>query len=370
MSPRRRRTTSTSAQRRSREFTISSSTLTMDATRTGIQGDGVLIDGGASGSLTASITGSTFTGAAGDHIDIAPGATAQDASWTATSRTHATSSEAAGRRPRRRHQAAAGRFQRQPHLRRRHEHGARREQRCRDPRCRRAPAARTPPARSAANTIGINGDRSGSFSGRASTSTAAAHRRHRGDHEQPGVRPSVRAPDSGARPAGWRDDRRRGRHDHRQHGRHALHRCAGAVVRWHQHQRRHHRDETGVSCVDIQGNTLRDYFSGTGYFDVRVRQRQLTTLRSPVTPVRSTTRRPLVRTSPAATPGAPLLGEHREHRTRLRRRRRLRAAMISGATSVPWPRPFGRGGSPAEEVSMLVSSPLSRRTCSSGPGSA
>ncbi len=37
----------------------------------------MLVDGGDTGTLTANITDNTFTGAAGDHIDISPGATAR-----------------------------------------------------------------------------------------------------------------------------------------------------------------------------------------------------------------------------------------------------------------------------------------------------
>ncbi len=64
---------------------LTNSTLTMAPALLGTQNDGLKVDGGTSGSLTAIVTGNTFTGAAGAHVEIAPGdGSGLTTNWNAT----------------------------------------------------------------------------------------------------------------------------------------------------------------------------------------------------------------------------------------------------------------------------------------------
>jgi hypothetical protein len=264
---------------------VTNSTLTMDPSRTGIQGDGVLVDGGDTGTLTANITDNTFTGAAGDHIDISPGGNgAKNATWTATiARNTATSTEGGSG------DDLGGGFKLQPadfvgtltydvdtNTVRGTNNGA-------SILVSQGTGSSNATGRIRNNVIGINGDaQSGSFFGQGINvdsggttggSVSITNNQVYGFGASSGIQ--VRGQQGGVTTGGVNATISGNTvgtpfTDPLTPSFAGINISVGITA-----------SETGTSCVDILNNTLNGYFSGLGYFDVRVRQRQNTTLRLP-----------------------------------------------------------------------------------------
>lgn len=266
-------------------LSVTGSTLTMDPSRTGLQGDGVLVDGGDTGTLTATITGNTFTGAAGDHIDIAPGGNGtKSANWTTTIANNTATSTEGGSGD-----DLGGGIKLQPadfngtltydvdtNTVRGTNNGA-------AILVSQGTGSSNATGRIRNNTIGINGDpQSGSFAGQGINvdsggttggTVAITNNQVHGFGASSGIQ--VRSQQGGVT-TGDVDATITGNTistpvtDPLAPSFAGINISVGITT-----------NETGSSCVDIQSNTLQGYFAGTGYFDVRVRQRQLTTLRLP-----------------------------------------------------------------------------------------